>query len=178
MWRWVSRSHRADRFDFSTEMDSQYQEEQTDSVSQKVRKVIDDIRSAINNADWWLLWQKLDELSGIFRIQTTEVETIHNKRILGILEWLYNADRTMHWTTPLQEQDYYRNTKGIIVDTKDTPRLVIPTPELVMKEPISQEKTHKEGFFKLDPIIKREVLVLRIYGIEIWKIPRILRGNK
>lgn len=128
MWRWVSRSHRADQFDFSTEMDSQYQEEQTDSVSQKVRKVIDDIRSAINNADWLLLWQKLDELSGIFRIQTTEVETIHNKRILGILEWLYNADRTMHWTTPLQEQDYYRNTKGIIVDTKDTPRLVNSNP--------------------------------------------------
>ena len=65
--------------------------------------------------------------------------------------------------------------KGKIIDTKDVPRLVMPTPELVMKEPISQEKIHKEGFFKIDPIIKREALVLRIYGIEIWKIPRILR---
>ncbi len=177
MWRWVSRSHRVDRFDFSSEMDSQDQEEKADSPSQKVRKVIDDIRSAINNADGWLLWQKLDELSGIFRIQTTEVETIHNKRIMDILEWLQVND-AKYWDTPLKERDYYRNMKGKIIDTKDVPRLVMPTPELVMKEPISQEKIHKEGFFKIDPIIKREALVLRIYGIEIWKIPRILRWNK
>lgn len=176
MWKWILRQYR----ESSPQIKFPEKERKTseeDIESEKVLDLIRKIRNDIKRTNKELLWIHLNELSCIFRIWTEETLEKHNRRITKLLESLQSNDEEGHWENPLQERDYWKNTEGVAIDTKDKPKLILPNIQLIM------DKSFSHGEIQITPYLKkwseneREALLLRIYGIELWKIPRILSGT-
>lgn len=173
MWKWLARQYR----ESSTKRRLQEEppEKSAEEIeSERVLDLIGKIRNDIKRVNKDLLWIHLNQLSQVFRIRMEETMEKHNQRIAKLLEYLQWDDEDGYWENPLQERDYYRNTEGVIIDTKDTPKLIIPSTQLIMSKPFSHGEIQITPYLKKWSENEREALLLRIYGIELWRIPRIL----
>lgn len=176
MWKWLARQYResSTKERFKEDPPEKSAEE---IESEKVSDLLWKIRNDIKKINQDSLWIHLSQLSQVFRIRVEETVEKHNQRIAKLLECLQWNDEEGFWERPLQERDYYRNTEGVIIDTKDTSQLNMPSIKLIMDKPFSHGEIQVSQFCRKESENEREALLLRIYGIELWKIPRILNGT-
>lgn len=131
------------------------------------------IRVAIDSVNKQLLWENLDTLSSIFQIQKKENIKTHNYRIFQIIAWLEKNSDDASWTKIMQVTWELRDSQGKYVESKDTYRK--PGPDMFTNTHYSHNGNI--GWHRVEPCRDREILLLKVYWIDIWTISRILTSS-
>ncbi|NRH21039.1 hypothetical protein HOO68_03270 [Candidatus Gracilibacteria bacterium] len=140
----------------------------------QVYNLILSIKKSILISNGQQLGEDLNALSAIFRIQAHETIIAHNGRISELLGGLRKNVSDTSWSTKIQVLGVLKDVKGRAIESQE--KFVIPSVGMFMETPISHDGN--VGRIQIKPSIERELLLLKIYGIDIGEISRILDSKK
>lgn len=153
------------------------QEDKSVKIDPKVSEVYNlllSIKKSILASNWQQLGEYLNALSTIFRIQAHETIIAHNGRISELLWWLRKNVSDTSWSIKIQVRGVLRNEDGVAIESKET--FEFPSVGMFIATPISHDGN--AGKIQIKPSRERELLLLKIYWIDIWEISRILDSKK